>query len=170
MDLHTAQRLAWENKLAKGFNTTDVGADFGRVRGEIDEAQEAWEQGGDGFGHEAADIAIYLCGLAEMNELNLADEAERTQAAPFTVADVPDGLEQLRGQVAKAEQAWHDGGALGTGLSGALACLCTVAETAGLDLGQQIGDKLAIIADRVYERGADGQLVKVSPDADHEAG
>jgi NTP pyrophosphatase (non-canonical NTP hydrolase) len=170
MDLHTAQQLAWENKLDKGFNTTDVGADFGRVRGEIDEAQEAWDGGGEGFGHEAADVAIYLCGLAEMNGLNLADEAERTQTEPFTVADVSDGLEQLRGQVTKAEQAWRDGELLGAGLAGSLACLCTVAETAGLDLGQQIEDKLAIIADRLYERGPGGQLVKVRREADHEAG
>jgi hypothetical protein len=169
MDLRTAQEVAWENKLAHGFNTTDVAADIGRVRGEIDEAQEAWERGGDGFGHEAADVGIYLCGLAEMTGLSLAGEVERNQDAQFVIADVPDGLEQLRGEVGKAEQAWRDGERFGAGLSGAMICLRQVTEAAGLDLDHEVEDKLAIIARRVYVRQADGTLAKVAaPDLEAE--
>ncbi len=81
-------------------NTTDVLADLDRVHGEVEEATEAWEQGGKGFGSELADVVIYVCGLAEM---------------------------------------------------------------AGLDLGTEVESKLAVIADRQYERQPDGRLVKVSP-------
>ena len=44
MDVRSAQRLAWENKKAKGFNTTDVAYEFGLLHGELAAAFAAWRR------------------------------------------------------------------------------------------------------------------------------
>ena len=35
MQIRSAQKLTWENKVAKGFNTTDVPLEFCLLQGEI---------------------------------------------------------------------------------------------------------------------------------------
>ena len=65
MEIREAQQLAWANKLAKGFNTTDVPLEFGLLTAEIGEAFTAWRKHLDDFGEELADIAIYLMALAK---------------------------------------------------------------------------------------------------------
>jgi hypothetical protein len=66
-------RLAWENKIAKGFNTTDIPLEFCLLQGEIAEAFDAWRKGREDMGEELADadIAIYLFGLAQMTGVDL---------------------------------------------------------------------------------------------------
>ena len=76
MDIRTAQKLAWQNKVAKGFNTTDVPLEFCLLQGEIAEAFDAWRQGRGDVGEELADVAIYLLGLAEMTGVDLQDQIE----------------------------------------------------------------------------------------------
>jgi hypothetical protein len=41
VQIRSAQKLAWENKVAKGFNTTDVPLEFCLLQGEIAEAFDA---------------------------------------------------------------------------------------------------------------------------------
>jgi hypothetical protein len=41
VDIRSAQKLAWENKLAKGFNTTDVPLEFCLLNRELAEAFDA---------------------------------------------------------------------------------------------------------------------------------
>lgn len=77
MEIRTAQRLAWGNKLVKGFNTTDVPLEFCLLQGEIAEAFQAWRRRQDGVGEELADVAIYLLSLAEMTGIDLQHEVER---------------------------------------------------------------------------------------------
>ncbi|WP_433221625.1 MazG-like family protein [Dactylosporangium sp. CS-047395] len=77
MDVRTAQAVAWENKQAKGFNTTDVAYEFGLLHGEIAEAFTAWRLGQPDLDDELADVAIYLFGLAEMNGIDLQSAIER---------------------------------------------------------------------------------------------
>jgi hypothetical protein len=74
MDIRSGQRLAWENKVAKGFNTTDVPLEFCLLQGEVAEAFDAWRKGHDSLGEELADVAIYLMGLAAMTGVELQDE------------------------------------------------------------------------------------------------
>jgi hypothetical protein len=74
MDIRAGQKLAWENKLAKGFNTTDVPLEFCLLQGEVAEAFDAWRKGHDTLGEELADVAIYLMGLAAMTGVELQDE------------------------------------------------------------------------------------------------
>ena len=76
MDIRSEQKLAWENKVVKGFNTTDVPLEFCLLQGEIAEAFDAWRKGREDVGEELADVAIYLLSLAEMTGIDLQDEIE----------------------------------------------------------------------------------------------
>jgi NTP pyrophosphatase (non-canonical NTP hydrolase) len=71
-----AQARAWANKVAKGFNTTDVPMEFGLLVEEIGEAFSAWRKGRPGLGGELADVAIFLLGLAQMTGVDLQAEIE----------------------------------------------------------------------------------------------
>ena len=74
MDLADAQRRAWENKLAKGFNVTDVPMEFCLLMEELAEAFSAWRKDRPGYGGDLADVAIFLLGLAEMTDIDLGTE------------------------------------------------------------------------------------------------
>jgi hypothetical protein len=80
MDIRSGQKLAWQNKVAKGFNTTDVPLEFCLLQGEIAEAFEAWRQGRGDVGEELADVAIYLLSLAEMTGVDLQGQIEAKMA------------------------------------------------------------------------------------------
>lgn len=88
-----AQARAWANKLAKGFNTTDVPMEFGLLVEEIGEAFSAWRKGGADLGSELADVAIFLLGLAQMTGVDLAAEIEAKLAVneARTYARLPNG-------------------------------------------------------------------------------
>ena len=76
MDLKKVQKEIWQNKLDKGFNTTDVNKEFCLLYGEVSEAYDAWKKKKDDLGEELADIAIYLMSIAEMLGFDLASEIE----------------------------------------------------------------------------------------------
>jgi hypothetical protein len=113
VDIRSAQRAAWQNKLDKGFSTADVPLEFCLLSGEIAEAFEAWHQGRPELGEELADVAIYLLGLARMTGVDLEREVEaklaKNAARSYTrlpngvpvkapgepAADVQPGAEQL---------------------------------------------------------------------------
>lgn len=76
MDVRSAQKLAWENKQAKGFNTTDVALEFGLLHGELAEAFTAWRRQRPDLGEELADVALFLFSLAEMNGVDLQTAIE----------------------------------------------------------------------------------------------
>jgi NTP pyrophosphatase (non-canonical NTP hydrolase) len=80
MDIAAVQQRAWANKLAKGFNTTDVALEFGLLTAEVGEAFTAWRRQLHDFGEELADVLIYLGGLAQMTGIDLAAEVERKLA------------------------------------------------------------------------------------------
>ncbi|WP_229853396.1 MazG-like family protein [Streptomyces violascens] len=69
--------MAWDRKLAKGFNTTEVALEFGLLTAEIGGASTAWRKGLPDFGEELADVAIYVTALAEMMGIDLQSEVER---------------------------------------------------------------------------------------------
>lgn len=81
VDIRSAQKLAWENKLAKGFNTTEVPLEFCLLSGELAEAFDAWRNGRQDVAEELADTAIFLLGLAEMIGADLQDAVEAKLAA-----------------------------------------------------------------------------------------
>ncbi|MGN0743138.1 MAG: MazG-like family protein [Candidatus Fimadaptatus sp.] len=71
------QTEAYQNKLDKGFNVTDVNLEFCLTYGELAEAHEAWRSKRPDVGEELADVAIYLMGLAEILGVDLQAEVER---------------------------------------------------------------------------------------------
>ena len=77
LEIGSAQKLAWENKNLKGFNTTDVALEFGLLSAEVGEAFTAWRKGLPDLGEELADVFLYLTALAEMNGVDLASEVAR---------------------------------------------------------------------------------------------
>jgi hypothetical protein len=68
--LYTAQKRVWDNKVRKGFNTSDVPYEICLLQGEVAELFEAWRKKHP-VGHELADVAIYLLGLSEMLGVDL---------------------------------------------------------------------------------------------------
>ena len=94
MDIRSGQQLAWENKVSKGFNTTDVPLEFCLLQGEIAEAFDAWRKGREDAGEEMADVAIYLLGLAEMTGVDLQAEiaAKLAKNAARVYHRLPNGV------------------------------------------------------------------------------
>jgi NTP pyrophosphatase (non-canonical NTP hydrolase) len=80
VEIRDIQQRTWANKLAKGFNTTDVALEFGLLTAEVGEAFTAWRRKLPDFGEELADVLLYLAALAEMNGVDLAAEVERKMA------------------------------------------------------------------------------------------
>ena len=62
MDIRSAQRLVWDNKTAKGFNTTDIPMEFCLLNGEVAEAFDAWRKGKPDVG-EVGRLAQYICSV-----------------------------------------------------------------------------------------------------------
>ncbi|MEU6573626.1 MazG-like family protein [Streptomyces sp. NPDC046805] len=77
MDIRSAQKLAWDNKINKGFNTTDLSLEFNLLTAEIGEAFTAWRKHHSDFGEELADVFLYLAAIAEMSGLDLQTEVQR---------------------------------------------------------------------------------------------
>jgi hypothetical protein len=71
-----AQRRAWANKVAKGFNVTNVPMEFMLMVEEAGEAFSAWRKDRGDLGGELADVTIFLLGLAQMNGIDLGAEVE----------------------------------------------------------------------------------------------
>lgn len=94
MDIRLAQEHAWQNKLAKGFNTTDVPLEFCLLISEVAEAFDAWRRDRPDVAEELADIAIFLLGLAEMvgADLQEAVEAKIAVNAARVYSRLPNGV------------------------------------------------------------------------------
>jgi NTP pyrophosphatase (non-canonical NTP hydrolase) len=94
MDIRSVQELAWENKLAKGFNTTDVPLEFCLLNGEVAEAFDAWRKGRPDLAEELADALIFLVSLAQMvgADLEEAVEAKLAKNAARAYQPLPNGV------------------------------------------------------------------------------
>lgn len=77
MDLDEMQKEIWDNKLKKGFNTTNVQMEFCYLYGEVAEAYDAYLKKHQDLGLELADIAIYLMGLSNMLGFSLKEQIEK---------------------------------------------------------------------------------------------
>jgi NTP pyrophosphatase (non-canonical NTP hydrolase) len=80
VEIRDIQQRAWANKVAKGFNTSDVALEFGLLTAEVGEAFTAWRKRLPDFGEELADVCLYLVAIAEMNGIDLSAEVERKLA------------------------------------------------------------------------------------------
>jgi NTP pyrophosphatase (non-canonical NTP hydrolase) len=80
VEIRDIQKRAWDNKIAKGFNTSQVALEFGLLTAEVGEAFTAWRKRLPDFGEELADVALYLVAIAEMNGIDLDTEIDRKLA------------------------------------------------------------------------------------------
>jgi NTP pyrophosphatase (non-canonical NTP hydrolase) len=74
IDLKKLQKNIFQNKLDKGFNTTDINKEFCFIYGELSEAYDAYRKKKNDLGEELADVAIYLMGLSEIMGFDLEEE------------------------------------------------------------------------------------------------
>lgn len=74
IDLNEKQKQVIQNKINKGFNTTDIYMEFAMLYGEVGEAVEAYMKKKDDLGSELADVAIYLLGISELLGFSLEEE------------------------------------------------------------------------------------------------
>ena len=74
VDLKLLQERVYKNKVAQGFNVTDIYLEFCYMYGELNEACVAYANKKDDLGEELADVAIYLLGLAEILGIDLERE------------------------------------------------------------------------------------------------
>lgn len=74
IDLQKLQKEVFNNKIAKGFNTTDVGFEFSLTHEELSEAFHAYRKNLSDVGEELADVAIFLLGLSAILNVNLEEE------------------------------------------------------------------------------------------------
>ena len=80
MELKEIQKEVWQNKLNKGFNTTDINKEFCLLYGEVGEAYDAFNKKKEDLGEELADVAIYLLAISEMLGFDLQSEIENKVA------------------------------------------------------------------------------------------
>lgn len=71
MNVREMQNAAYQNKVNKGFNITNVEMEFCLLYGEVSEAYDAYKKKKDDLSHELADVAIYLFGLSEILGVDL---------------------------------------------------------------------------------------------------
>jgi NTP pyrophosphatase (non-canonical NTP hydrolase) len=74
MNIQEVQKIILANKIAKGFNVTDIPLEFAYLYEEVAEAFEAWRKKKDDLGEELADVAIYLLGMSEILGFDLEAE------------------------------------------------------------------------------------------------
>ncbi len=76
MDLKKIQEVIWQNKIEKGFNTTDVNKEFCLLYTEFGEAYDAYRKQEANLGEEMADVTIFLLSLAKMLDIDLEKEVK----------------------------------------------------------------------------------------------
>ena len=74
VDLGKLQKDIYQNKVDKGFNTTDINMEFCLTYGELAEAYAAWIRKNDDVGEEIADVVIFLLGICEILGIDLEEE------------------------------------------------------------------------------------------------
>lgn len=74
MNLKRVQQELWENKLTKGFNTTDINLEFCFTFDELAEAFRAYRKRLPDLGEELADVMLYLLSLSKMMNIDLEKE------------------------------------------------------------------------------------------------
>lgn len=80
MIISKLQQEVWQNKLDKGFNTSDINLEFNFTYAELTEAFQAYRKKLPDLGEELADVVIYILGLASMLNINLEQEIEKKVA------------------------------------------------------------------------------------------
>lgn len=98
MTMREMQKLAYEYRLGKGHDRTDINKEFCLLYGKVAEAYNTLKKCGPNADERIADIAISLMGIAEIFEIDLQKEIERKmrvkEGSGYTEIDeeLPDNL------------------------------------------------------------------------------
>ena len=77
MDLKTVQERIIQNKIKKGFNTTDIEKEFRSLQIELDEALDAFfNKSVEDVAEELADISIFTLGIAQLLGIDMEKAIE----------------------------------------------------------------------------------------------
>lgn len=72
IDLKALQKAVYDNKVAHGWNVTDMRYEFCLLETEVSEAFRAYEdEPKENFAEELADVLIYALGMAEIAGVDL---------------------------------------------------------------------------------------------------
>ena len=71
------QARIYQNKVAQGFNVSNIEKEVCLLHGEPAEFYEAYRKRLPTVGEELADVAIYLLGLAEILQVDIGKEIDR---------------------------------------------------------------------------------------------
>lgn len=71
------QARIYQNKVAQGFNVSNIEKEVCLLHGELAEFYEAYRKRLPTVGEELADVAIYLLGLAEILQVDIGREIDR---------------------------------------------------------------------------------------------
>ena len=77
MDIKKVQKDVIQNKINHGWEIGNIEKEFEFMRGEVEEAYEAYKLNKDDLGLELADVALYLLGISEMLGYSLDDEIQK---------------------------------------------------------------------------------------------
>ena len=79
VDLAEIQKRIVKNKVAKGFNTSNIDKEFCLTYGELAEAYEKYSKSKpvEELGEELIDVMIYLLGILELKGLNAEEILNR---------------------------------------------------------------------------------------------
>lgn len=70
------QARIYQNKVAQGFNVSNIEKEVCLLHGELAEFYEAYRKRLPTVGEELADVAIYLLGLAEILQVDIGKEID----------------------------------------------------------------------------------------------
>ena len=100
MDIKKTSDRIMANKVAKGFNVTNVDMEFALTYGELGEAYDSYIKDKGDVGEELADVMIYLLGLASILNVDLEKEVnqklDKNEKRDYTI--------QKDGEVTKAKE------------------------------------------------------------------
>lgn len=71
------QARIYQNKVAQGFDVSNIEKEVCLLHGELAEFYEAYRKRLPTVGEELADVAIYLLGLAEILQVDIGREIDR---------------------------------------------------------------------------------------------
>ncbi|MEY8042320.1 hypothetical protein AB8O55_23150 [Saccharopolyspora cebuensis] len=74
MDSSAFQPIVWDNKVRKGYNTTDIPLEFCMLQEKAAASFTAWRRGNESLGEELADVVLYTASIAQMTGLDLQQE------------------------------------------------------------------------------------------------
>lgn len=77
ISLKKFQKQIYQNKIKKGFNTTDIYKEFCLIHEEVSEACRSHYKKEYKVGEELADVVIYILGLSEILNIDLERELKR---------------------------------------------------------------------------------------------